>query len=483
MSEYDYEDEEEGQPSVAIKRAPEQDISFWATRFFLVVGIFPLAMLFQYWFRSGTGLNPLLVGFALCGLASLAMAVNYYLYYSQHKPRSAIVAPNLWKCLLVAGILLPVGAYNMIATPRGMGMMLSPGPKIESSQWPRIVANVLGAALSPGSVKDLELPPRKRLDIKRNQWMLARPYMGGGLWGALGYAIPFAFMGCLFGLMRKEVLDPRDEHIGSTAGAALVRGAVGLYYGMAIGFALGGSLIFVIRLIFPKLSAATPDAIMHVVYTLGAASNPNVAFVYALSTGCMLAGAFALFGGKPDLTAPLSDPKAPELTRPIDVQIPEVPDAPQMGFDMGRVQAESQQLLSQFQGQLHRMFEGPEWDYEAYDLPPVGKHGKKPEPEATNLISAREPGDMDDDAPSAMGSLSNVYVQITAELGKLEVPAADWLGLAEGAILELPKSPDGTVAITINGKPAGRGRPLTVNGNKAVKMVGLRGKLDHLVKS
>ncbi len=471
------------QDPVVVRRAPEQEISFWATRSFLAIGVVPLGMLFQFWFRSGTGLNPMLVGFALCGLASLAMAVNYYLYYSQHKPRSAIVAPAFWKCVLVAGLLLPVGAYNMLATSHGVALMLSPGPKIEGGQMMAVIAKVALTSLSPGASKPLKLPKRKKLDLKRNQWMLNKPYLNGALWGALGYAIPFALMGCLFGLLRKEILDPRDEHIGSTAGAGLVRGAVGLYYGMAIGFALGAVLIFTIRVLFPTLTAVTPPAIMHFVYAIGAASNPNVAFMYAFSTACMLAGALSLFGGKPDITAPLSDPKAPELTRPIDVQIPEVPDAPQMAFDMGRVQAESQQILSQFQGQLQKMFDGAEWEYERYDLPPVGKHGKRPEAEATNLISARDPGEIDEDAPSAMGSLSNVYVQITAELGKLEVPAADWLALAEGAILELPKSADGTVAITINGKPAGRGRPLTVNGNKAVKMVGLRGKIDQIVRS
>ena len=123
-----------------------------------------------------------------------------------------------------------------------------------------------------------------------------------------------------------------------------------------------------------------------------------------------------------------------------------------------------------------------EWEYEKYDMPPVGKMGSKPEPEATNLVSARDPM-VEDDGPSAMGSLSNVYVQIVAELGKLEVPAAEWLSLAEGAILELPKSADGTVAVTLNGKPLSRGRPLTVNGNKAIKMIGMRAKPEQIVRN
>ncbi|MNY58389.1 flagellar motor switch protein [compost metagenome] len=83
------------------------------------------------------------------------------------------------------------------------------------------------------------------------------------------------------------------------------------------------------------------------------------------------------------------------------------------------------------------------------------------------------------DYDTAMGQLSNVYVQITADLGKLEISAADWLMLGEGAMLELPRSPDGTVGLRINGQPAGRGKALTVNGNKAVKVTQLRGKVEQ----
>jgi flagellar motor switch/type III secretory pathway protein FliN len=81
-----------------------------------------------------------------------------------------------------------------------------------------------------------------------------------------------------------------------------------------------------------------------------------------------------------------------------------------------------------------------------------------------------------------MGSLSNVYVQIVADLGRLELSAADWLTLAEGVILELPKSPDGTIGVSINGRLAGRGRPLTINGNKAVKMISLKPGVEKLLR-
>jgi flagellar motor switch/type III secretory pathway protein FliN len=276
------------------------------------------------------------------------------------------------------------------------------------------------------------------------------------------------------------VLDPRDEHIGTGAMGALIRAGVGLFYGSTMGFAIGATMILAVRLFFPDFRGIQGE-ILHMIYVLGAATNPNVAFGYAFSTGSMMAGAMSLFLGSRDFTAPVSDPKAPELTRPVQIEVREVPMAPQMPFDMARVQAESATMLQQFGGELKRITTGPEWEYERYELPAVGKLGQKAEPEATNLISARNTDEPDYD--TAMGQLSNVYVQITADLGKLEISAADWLMLGEGAMLELPRSPDGTVGIRINGQNAGRGRALTVNGNKAVKVVGLNGKVAQYVKS
>jgi flagellar motor switch/type III secretory pathway protein FliN len=298
--------------------------------------------------------------------------------------------------------------------------------------------------------------------------------MGGAFWGALGYALPFGFAAMLFGLVRKEVLDPRDEHLGSGAVAGLVRGAVGFYYGTAVGFAVGAVMIRVLRWIFPTVSQTTPTPVLHWMYVLGAATNPNVAFGYAFSTACLLAGSLALFSGRRDFTAPISDPKAPELTRPIEVMIPEVPDAPEMPFNMTQVAQESQSILQQFNAELNRVLTGPEWSYERYDLPPVGRpsSSKQAEPETTNVISARFAPDVDEEG--VMGSLSDVYVEIVGDLGKLEIAAADWLCLAEGAILELPKQAGTPISVSINGKPAGRGVPVVHEGYKAVKLVTMR---------
>ncbi|MEB3196908.1 MAG: FliM/FliN family flagellar motor C-terminal domain-containing protein [Candidatus Sericytochromatia bacterium] len=467
---------------VPLRRPAAPDLNFWPTRLFLVIGLFPLGMLFQFWFRSGTGLNPVLVGFLFCAVASFALAVNYYLFYQQNRPRSALVPPAFWKVGLVAALLIPAGAYNMLATSSGLGLTLSPGPRVEAGEWPSVVAKVIGTALTPGAMKPLRLEPRKRLAVDGPRWFKRPPYMNGALWGALGYAIPFALLGLLLGLMRREVLDPRDEHLGATFGAAFVRAAVGMYYGMAIGFLLGVILIFVLRGLFPVPSRLTPETVRHFLFALGASTHPNVAFSYAFSAGSLLAGAFALISRNADITAPLSDPKAPELTRPVEVLIPEVPEVPTSSFDMARVRGESQTILKNFRSEVQRLLEGPEWQYERYPLAPLGGAGQRPEPEATQVISARLPAD-EDDAPTVLGSLSHVYVPIVAELGKLEIPAADWLGMAEGVILALPKSADGSITVTISGKPAARAKPLTVNGYKAVKLLRLQAPIERLVQN
>lgn len=456
-----------------MRRPAAPDVSFRGQIFFLVVGLVPLFMLVQFWLKSGTGLHTWLWGFMALFFASFLVAVNYFLFYREYKPRSALVTPGPVKAILVGGLLLTIGAFNMLGTTAGIGLTLSPGPKIEVQQTIKTYAGVL-------LKRNLPDPPRKKLDLRKQRWLTGGMYMKGSLWGALGYALAFGLTGMLFGLLRKEVVDPRDEHLGTGAMGALVRGAVGLFYGTAMGFALGAVMIFVVRGLFPDFRGVQAE-ILHWIYVLGAATNPNVAFGFAFSTGSLMAGAMSLFLGSRDFTAPVSDPKAPELTRPVQVIIPAVPEAPQAPFDMARVQAESQQILSQFGTELKRVTTGPEWEYEAYDLPPVGRLGQKAEPEATNLISARNMDEPDYD--TAMGQLSNVYVQITADLGKLEISAADWLMLGEGAMLELPRAADNTVGIRINGQSAGRGKALTVNGNKAVKVTGLRGKVEQYVKT
>lgn len=454
------------------QRPPAPKVKLGASVFFLLVGLYPLWMLIRFWLASGTGMHLGVWGFMGLWAASFLVALNYLLFYREAKPRAALIPPGFGQALLVALVLVPVGAYNLLGVASGWNLTLSPGPLVPSSEWGAIAAKLL-------LHEPLALPPARALDLVTHPWLVSEPYLRGSLWGALGYAVPFGVAAALFGMLRREKTDPRDATLGTGMLAAFTRGAVGLYYGATMGFLVGAVVVGALRALFWNFASA-PPVVLNWIYALGAASNPNVAFGYAFPTACFLAAATALFLGRRDFTSPVSDPKAVELTRPVQVVIPAVPPVPEAPFDARGMQAESQQILSRFDGEVERIVTGPEWHYERYDLPVVGKpKADAAEPAIANVLSARQ-GDESAGYGSAMGSLSNVYVQITAELGALEISASEWLSLGEGAMLELPRRPDGAVAVRINGQIAGQAKPLTVDGYKAVKMTQLRAPIEQL---
>lgn len=447
-------------------------IKLGASIFFLLAGLFPLWMLIRFWLASGTGMHLGVWGFTGLWAASFLVALNYLLFYREAKPRTALVPAGIGQAVVVAALLVPMGAYNLLGVASGWHLTLSPGPTVPSSEWGAIAARLL-------LHEPLSLPPAPALDLVSHPWLVDFAYLRGSLWGALGYAVPFGLAAALFGLLRTEKRDPRDATLGTGVLATFTRGAVGLYYGATMGFLVGAVVVGALRGLFWDFAAA-PPVVLNWIYALGAASNPNVAFGYAFPTACFLAAAVALFLGSRDFTAPVSDPKAVELTRPVRVLVPRVPPVPEAPFDARAMQAESQQLLGRFDGEIDRLVTGPEWGYERYDLPVLGKpRAEEAEPAIANVLSARQESDA---APygSAMGPLSNVYVQITAELGALEISASEWLSLGEGAMLELPRRPDGAVAVRINGQIAGSAKPLTVDGYKAVKMTQLRAPIEQL---
>jgi flagellar motor switch/type III secretory pathway protein FliN len=102
------------------------------------------------------------------------------------------------------------------------------------------------------------------------------------------------------------------------------------------------------------------------------------------------------------------------------------------------------------------------------------------EPRAVNLLSNRKP-EFDTSFDQALGQLANVYVQISGQLGQLQVPLAEWLTLEEGSLLEMPRAADGTVTLCINGRAVGRAKPAAHENHIAVKVVKLEpGTVDAL---
>lgn len=66
--------------------------------------------------------------------------------------------------------------------------------------------------------------------------------------------------------------------------------------------------------------------------------------------------------------------------------------------------------------------------------------------------------------------LLDVPVRVHAELGRAKLPLAQAIGMPDGAIVDLDRSPEEPVDVYVNGKPFGTGRLVVVDGEWAIRL-------------
>jgi flagellar motor switch/type III secretory pathway protein FliN len=301
-------------------------------------------------------------------------------------------------------------------------------------------------------------------------------YWDGRLWGALGYAFIFGLAGLGASLFRREAFDPRQTPFGGSSSWPMIRAVMGLYYGFTLGFYVGILLIAAVGR-FQDLPGLDMLA-----RAFGALPDPNLAFATGLGASGWWLAASALVLGRPDLTMRFTDPPAPEREPDLKVEIPPLPKVRTPDLDMSSVRFETDQMAQQFQQQLAALARELGLNEEVAPASTLVMGTPASADEATssmasslpvaNVISARKP-DFDVAFDSAMGQLSNVYVQVSAQLGLTELPLTEWMTLAEGAVLEVPRSPDNLVSLCINGRPVGRARAVVLEDHKAIQVLSL----------
>lgn len=428
-------------------------------------GLVPIGMLLAFSARSGTGIHAVVGALMLVAIAGFLVSVGYHFFYRAAIPR-VVLKPSTWgKALMVNLGILPIVLISLWGSPAGYGLTLSPNPLQEPGRWIQVAARLL-----LGAPVDMARPPVPDLSAFVGQGM----FLGGALWGALGYAFVFALAGMGMAAMRKEVFDPRQEPYGGSAWPML-RMLIGYFYGFSLGFWLGAAIIGTGRVLFSGVEAL-PESIGSMLLAFGVVADPNLAFTNGLSTGGFLMMVSTLFLGKGDFTASFSDPRPEQREPDMKVEIPKLPEVEAPSFDFAAISAETEQIAQAFQQELGAMVRSLGLTEEVEPASTVlataeEKHDEGPkEPPVLNVISARKP-DFDVSFDSAMGQLSNVYVQVSAQLGSTEIPLADWLLMAEGAILEFPRPTDNTVQVCINGRAVGRARPVTLDDHKAIKVL------------
>lgn len=435
----------------------------------LWLGVAPLLMFLIFGLRSGTGLSPLLLVSALFGVVSFAVSVGYHFFCRASIPKVVIKPMPYWRGASIVALLLPFTLVNLWGSGAGYSLMLSPNGMENVTRWLRVVAKMLLG--NPIAVNLDQLP-------KVSAFVTQGPFLGGALWGALGFAVIFAVAGMGFAAVRQEAFDPRQEPFGGSSSWPFYRMAIGYYYGMSLGFWFGAAGIWLGHKLFAG-SASVAPSIQAMLTALGIVPDPNIAFTNAVSTAGWLVAFSTLFLGKADFTVGFSDPRPEEREPDMKIKIPELPKTPEPEFDFASIGHETEQIAQGFAAQLSDLarqlgFLDPVEPASTLAASAQEDHTNEPdqEPAVANVISARRP-DFDVSFDSAMGQLSNVYVQVSAQLGSTELPLTDWLTLAEGSILELPRPKDNSVTLCINGKPVGKGRAVMIEDHKAIKVLRL----------
>ncbi|HEY9900418.1 MAG TPA: FliM/FliN family flagellar motor switch protein [Pantanalinema sp.] len=440
-----------------------QSIPLW-------LGLAPLVMLFLFAVQSKSGLGlPMLIAAALGGIG-FGVSVGYHFFCRASIPKVVIKPMGFWRGAIVALALLPLTLVNLYGAGSGHSLMLSPYGITSPQRWIAIAAKmVLGTPLG------LNTAPLPQLPASLSEGI----FLGGALWGALGYGLVFAIAGFGFAALRQESFDPRQDPFGGSGTWPFLRMMIGYYYGLSLGFWFGAGAIWLAKTVFSN-TEALPSTLQAVLMALGVNRDPNLAFTNAVGLAGLLVVFSTLFLGKADFAAGFSDPRPEEKEPDMKIKIPELPQTPEPEFDFASIGHETDQIAQQFQSQLQDLarqlgFQDPIETAASLVAAPAESIEEAPaehEPPVANVISARRP-DFDVSFDSAMGQLSNVYVQVSAQLGSTELPLTDWLTMAEGSILELPRSKDNSITLCINDKPVGKGRAVVLEDHKAIKVLKL----------
>ncbi|MBU6427976.1 MAG: FliM/FliN family flagellar motor switch protein [Cyanobacteria bacterium REEB65] len=434
----------------------------------LLLGIYPIFLVMALSTQGGAGLHKGMLASWCLAMLGLFASLAYHLWYRREHPRSTLAPPNAWKTLVVASLVFVFGLLNLWGATTGWALQLTPNQMENPQRWLQLAAN-----LALGQTPQIPVGGTG-IEAQYHPWVLGPAMLGGALWGALGYAAVFGWGGFLSSSVRKEVFDWRQEPFGSVAFWPVLRPLIGYYYGWGLGFGFGSLLITILLLLSPG-SRDLPPSVTALRDALGAVPDPNRAFTMGLVSGAWILAGGMLFLGRGDFTATFSDPKPAEREPPMTVDIPALPKIERPELDFAALVAETEQIATSFGRDLQglvRQIGLTEAPPPAFSPPEAPSETTGGETTMVNLLSARKP-DFDLAFDQALGQLSSVYVQISGLLGHLEVSLADWLTLEEGSLLEMPRSPDGTIALCLNGRAVGRAKPAAYENHVAVKVVKL----------
>lgn len=449
---------------MARKRRPEVRVPLQGQWLPLIVGVYPIFLVMSLVTRGKASPNVLLLGLWGLAIAGLAAALAHHLWYRRRMPRVVLVPPAWWKGAVVSvamGLLALLLLWGLSAR---WGLTLSHNPLETPRGWLQLAARWLlreAPEMAPVPTRAFAL------------WVSGESTWRGALWATVGMASAFGLGGMIASLLRKELFDPRQEPFGTAAFWPVLRGLIGYYYGWCLGFAASWLTGVLLVSVFGPVGSSMP-AVRAVRTALGFVADPDRAMSHGFVAGACIVALGSLFMGRGDFTVAYSDPKAPDREPDMKVAIPELPQSEPPELDFSALEGETEQLAAGFGRDLAATIQqmGLVGETGKADLPDQQQETAAGEPAVVNLLSRRQPT-FDTSFDQALGQLAGVYVQITANLGSVDVSLADWITLEEGSLLELPRAQDGSVTLCINGRAVGRAKPAQYEDHVAIKVLAL----------
>lgn len=109
---------------------------------------------------------------------------------------------------------------------------------------------------------------------------------------------------------------------------------------------------------------------------------------------------------------------------------------------------------------------------DSFDLPPSAPSMPEARVEvAPAQLDELGAGSRATTAPRDLRLLASIPVDVTVELGRVELPLRDLITLGEGAVFELDKASDAPVDVLVNGKLVARGEVVVIDGSLGVRVI------------
>lgn len=431
------------------------------------------------------------------GLGALAAIAN--LVYNLTKGKRYAVGFHLrsffrWHELAaIALLLVPLALTNLAAIPEGNQFTLRRGePGYSLIATLKALPHAITGNFEKGAPL-LPVPPEATSGL----------FLGGALWGALGYAMALGLAGLLFAAFRPfntpfstKIEERVNEDTGETEQLVTepstaikianipFRLLVGYNAGATVGLLLGISVAGLNYLLFLRHENLDP-ALQGLLTAVGSSPHPDLAFAGGFSlAGLIVPLAFLVVGklSPPGKSVTEGEVKARfasaggaksglpvELPAPAMVSFGDIGPDPDEDLlaDIDLDASLTEELLNEFGDDLHAVF--------GLDT------ASKTEAERQHVQETMDRSQVATIVEQSFGELGQIQVEVAAELGRASISLSDWLHLQEGCLIELNQPVGDTIDLLFNGVLKGRGQLAVVDNHIGVTVstLNLHGPLEE----